>query len=365
MDGNKDEALKCMNIARSAIGSGDRTRAQKFITKAQRLDPSLSLSASDLLSNLDAQPGPTTKSPPPPPSARPRVRVSASGSKPESSDSATSVAYTEEQISIVREIKRKKNYYEILGVEESCGVEEIRKAYRKLSLKVHPDKNKAPGAEEAFKAVSKAFQCLSNEESRKRYKLVGSDEEVFERRAAAPRRGGGQGFFDGDVDAEEIFRNFFYGGMNPAGRNTQFGSFSFGPGMGVRMGNNNRNNNNNGNNGSVGLAKALIQLLPVLLILVFSFMPSNDPVYSISRQYPYQYRFTTQKGVNYYVKSGGFVQRYPPNSPERVRLEEQVERDYVSILAHNCRLELQRFQWGYIRETPHCDSLKQFEAVAG
>lgn len=362
MDGNKDEALKCLNIARGAIGSGDRTRALKFIAKAQRLDPSLS--ASDLLSNLDAQPGPTTESPPPP-SARPRVRVSASGSKPESSDSATSVAYTEEQISIVREIKRKKNYYEILGVEESCSVEEIRKAYRKLSLKVHPDKNKAPGAEEAFKAVSKAFQCLSNEESRKRYKLVGSDEEVFERRAAAPRRGGGQGFFDGDVDAEEIFRNFFYGGMNPAGRNTQFGTFSFGPGMGVRMGNNNRNNNNNGNNGSVGLAKVLIQLLPVLLILVFSFMPSNDPVYSISRQYPYQYRFTTQKGVNYYVKSGGFEQRYPPNSPERVRLEEQVERDYVSILSHHCRLELQRFQWGYIRETPHCDSLKQFEAVAG
>lgn len=372
MDGNKDEALKCLKIAQDAISSGDQTRAKKFIAKAQRLDPSLS-AAADLLSNLDSADGPTTQSSPPSAKEsgpRPRVRVSGAGSSSQSANStsssaakvSTSVAYTEEQIAIVREIKRKKDYYEILGVEESCSVEDIRKAYRKLSLKVHPDKNKAPGAEEAFKAVSKAFQCLSNEESRKRYKLMGSDEQLFERRAA-PRRGGQgfNGFFDGDVDADEIFRNFFYGGMNPAAGTTQFGSFSFGPGMGVRMG----NNNNNGNNGSLGLARTLIQLLPVLLILLFTFMPSNDPVYSISRQYPYQYRFTTQKGVNFYVKSGGFEKSYPPNSPERVRLEEQVERDYVSILAHNCRLELQRFQWGFIRETPHCDSLKQFEAVAG
>lgn len=61
------------------------------------------------------------------------------------------------------------------------------------------------------KAVSKVFQCLSNEESKSRYKLVGSDEELFKRRAAMPRRGdsGGQGFFDGDVDVEEVFMNFF------------------------------------------------------------------------------------------------------------------------------------------------------------
>ncbi|KAK9994674.1 hypothetical protein SO802_024377 [Lithocarpus litseifolius] len=105
--------------------------------------------------------GPTNNgtSAPSKPSDQPSVRH-----RGPSSSASASASYTEEQIAIVRQIKKKKDYYEILGVEKSCTVEDVRKAYRKLSLKVHPDKNKAPDAEEAFKAVSKAFQCLSNEE---------------------------------------------------------------------------------------------------------------------------------------------------------------------------------------------------------
>lgn len=357
MDGNKDEAMKCLKIGKDALESGDRTRALKFISKARRLDPSLPVD--DLLFNLDGQSSdnPATGS-----SSNPsgnektdepgvRRRVPANGSSP----AAASVAYTEEQISIVREVKRKKDYYEILGLEKTCSVEDVRKAYRKLSLKVHPDKNKAPGAEEAFKSVSKAFKCLSVEESRKQYDLVGSDEPVYERRAARrTRQGFSNGFYyEGDVDAEEIFRNFFFGGMNP-GAATQFNGFSFGPGMGARMG---------GDNGSGLNIRTLIQLLPVLLILLLNFLPSNEPVYSLSRSYPYEYRFTTAKGVNYFVKSTKFEQDYPSGSPERVKLEGRIENDYFSILSQNCRLELQRLQWGFIRETPNCDVLKRFQTA--
>lgn len=85
--------------------------------------------------------------------------------------------YTEEKLQLIMKIKRSKDYYEILGLEKSCSVEEIRKAYRKLSLKVHPDKNKAPGSEEAFKKVSKAFKCLSNDDSRTKYDQAGLVEE--------------------------------------------------------------------------------------------------------------------------------------------------------------------------------------------
>ena len=362
MDGNKDDALKCLKLGKEAMDSGDRTRARKFLTKAQRLDPTLPVD--DLLSAIDKDSGEgspsdadapsngTADSPSSKPSDQPSIRQRVSSTGSPSSNSSVAAAATPEQIAIVMELKKKKDYYEILGLEKSCSVEDIRKAYRKLSLKVHPDKNKAPGAEEAFKSVSKAFQCLSSEESRRKYDLVGSDEPVYERRTRHAAHGF-NGFYDADVDAEEIFRNFFFGGMAPA---TQFRGFSFQTGMGHRQAD---------DHGSGGFnVRALIQILPILLILLLNFLPSSDPVYSLSRSYPYEYKFTTEKGVNYYVKSTKFEQEYPLDSRERASLEHHVEREYFSILAQNCRLEIQRRQWGFIRETPHCDMLQRFETQA-
>ncbi|KAE9609711.1 hypothetical protein Lal_00006172 [Lupinus albus] len=363
MDGNKDDALKCFKIGKQALESGDRTRALKFLTKARHLDPTLPLD--DLLSTLEndnstfqtASPTPNTRSGASSPRHSDQTSIRRRGSKIESDSSSSSVSYTEEQVAFVREIRRKKNYYEILGLEKSCTVDDVRKAYRKLSLKVHPDKNKAPGAEEAFKAVSKAFQCLSDEESRKKYGLSGEDESVFEGRAARTR---GQhnhhhhAFYEGDVDAEEIFRNFFFGGMAPA--TTNFRGFSFGHGVGARQG--------GGEQGSGGFnVRALIQLLPVLFVLLLNFLPSSQPVYSLSRSYPYEHLFITPQGVNYYVKSSKFDEDYPINGPERTSIEDRVEREYFSILRQNCRLEMQRRQWGYIHETPYCDMLRKFNSV--
>ena len=64
---------------------------------------------------------------------------------------------------------RQPDYYNTLGVDKKASQEDIKKAYRKLARRYHPDQNKEPGAEERFKEVSEAYDVLSDPEKRKRY----------------------------------------------------------------------------------------------------------------------------------------------------------------------------------------------------
>ncbi|MDE6126276.1 MAG: DnaJ domain-containing protein, partial [Muribaculaceae bacterium] len=68
----------------------------------------------------------------------------------------------------------KRDYYEVLGVSKTATADEIKKAYRKLAIKYHPDKN--PGdkeAEEKFKEAAEAYEVLSNDEKRQKYDQFG------------------------------------------------------------------------------------------------------------------------------------------------------------------------------------------------
>ncbi|GAB5566763.1 dnaJ homolog subfamily C member 18 isoform X1 [Prionailurus iriomotensis] len=111
-------------------------------------------------------------------------------------------------------IKKCRNYYEILGVSRNASDEELKKAYRKLALKFHPDKNCAPGATDAFKAIGNAFAVLSNPDKRLRYDEYGDEQVTF----TAPR---GRPYsyyrdFEADITPEELF-NVFFGGHFPTG----------------------------------------------------------------------------------------------------------------------------------------------------
>src|SRR5713226_2744222 len=77
----------------------------------------------------------------------------------------------------------KRDYYEVLSVSRTASDEDIKKAYRKLALQYHPDRNQAPEATERFKEATEAYQVLSDTEKRSMYDRYGH--HAFERGAGA------------------------------------------------------------------------------------------------------------------------------------------------------------------------------------
>lgn len=111
-----------------------------------------------------------------------------------------------------------RDYYETLGVSRSAEPDEIKRAYRKLARKYHPDVNKDPGAEETFKEVSRAYEVLSEPEVRARYDRFGEAGVG----GAAAGAGGFQDFQDMGGFAD-IFESFFNGFSGQPGQQRRRG----------------------------------------------------------------------------------------------------------------------------------------------
>lgn len=103
-----------------------------------------------------------------------------------------------------------KDYYEILGVKKNATQDEIKRAYRELALKLHPDRNKSPEAEGKFKELNEAYAVLSNPDKRKTYDMYGSE--------GVHQRYTNEDIFRG-TDFEDIFKDL--------GFNINFGNFGF------------------------------------------------------------------------------------------------------------------------------------------
>src|SRR4051794_3546446 len=87
-----------------------------------------------------------------------------------------------------------RDYYEVLGVPRDSNAEDVRRAYRKLARRYHPDVNKEADAEDRFKEVSEAYEVLSDPEKRERYDRLGANWKAGEDVSGAAGFGGSEGF---------------------------------------------------------------------------------------------------------------------------------------------------------------------------
>ncbi|KAG2388074.1 hypothetical protein C9374_000924 [Naegleria lovaniensis] len=245
MEANKDSAIQCLHIVKESIIEASSSsnpdecydKAIRLINKAKKLYEDINpsehgfdrhfKSLDDLtgyiLSKRHHKPTSHNASSSNASASTSRSHSATNGQSSSTDDSPSTPTYTNEQRQeVLALLKLKDDYYKVLGVEKTATKEQIKKAYRKLALKFHPDRNSVPEATEAFKIIGAAYMCLSDDEKRKLYDAYGTDdrqkigmsqqEAMFGRRRGAFSTNGGFYYYGGNhggMDEDEIFFDLF------------------------------------------------------------------------------------------------------------------------------------------------------------
>jgi len=419
MEVNKEQAEKCKTIGANALKQAQYDKAVKFFKKSLHLYPlpgveallstaermakgensstnagsgssnsnhtntngasystSSSFNGSASASSSTRRPAPATASAPTPATSAP-----AGGGRA----STPAMEATVERILKAKEGGRGA-HYRVLGINQNATENEIKKAYRKSAIKVHPDKNSAQNSDEAFKAVGLAYATLSDPQKRTIYDRYG--EEDPDNRGGGMggmRRGpGGMNFRPGqEVNPEDIFNMFFGGGMG-GGMNRGPGGVHFSTNFGGMPGGfrqqQQQQRRRGGGQGqqqqaqeteTPGLA-SLIQLLPFLIIMLLSFFNMNND-YSAdgggggsgSNKSPGLYRYftlsskdpfvnplhtklTKVKDIPYFVDNK-FLRTLYRDRYQLAQVERMVERAYENYLVDECNIQ-RRYKKGQLAE---------------
>lgn len=283
MEGNKDEALRCLSMAKHCLKTGDLIKASRLAEKSNRLYPTVQVKEFLLvIKNSKKKQGgiyPTDKREP-----------------TENTDRKFS---PEQQNAVKAVLACKKDYYKVLAIEKTATDIEIKKAYRKKALTFHPDKNSAPGADEAFKLVAEAFGTLSDSNKRAIHDQGGTREIPRYRRRRE------------NVSREEMYNAFFERQHRPHHyqRRQEAGFGEYFP------------------------------FIMIILVLVLSILVSveNEPLYAFeSTASNTQRRDTAKNNIRYYVNPNMFSNKVG-NSEYRLRYtENQIEIDWVTVLQRQC-----------------------------
>jgi DnaJ homolog subfamily B member 12 len=303
---NRDEAQRCIELGISALKSNDIDKALRLFQKSLSLFPTEE--AERYLRTVLEKKQKIAHSEP------------KSSSQPKSSpEFNTQAKYTPDQESLCREILKKSDYYDVLGISKTATQDEIKKSYRKLALKLHPDKNHAPSASEAFKKINKSFACLSDEIKKRTYDQTGQED------VHGLDMGGFQA--NGGDFAEHIFREFF---------NESF----FFPAQGFQRVYRTQRNHGDPRPRTEQQANnriPLMQLLPILLLIFLSIAssyPGSSEVYSFHYSSHYSVkRITDRLNVEYYLQPS-YAKELTYN--DRIKLEANVEKTYINYLTQEC-----------------------------
>lgn len=347
---NLDEAEKCRDIAKTALRKGEWDKAIKWFEKSLRLYPLAGVEG--MLKRAEEEKEKAARPPPERRASTNSMNGAASAtsngddSSARSNGTPTQRAYTEEQekgVQAVLDRKKSGGHYAVLGVEKNASEDEIKRAYKKLALKFHPDKNSAPHAEEAFKAIGTAVSVLTDADKRAAYDQFGEDDE-----GNSAGGGGHAGFrqrgqWGREPAPEDIFNMFF--GIPPRGQGgavrTNVHTFNFNQGF------------RQANRGGQGQAQqqgfsfwGIIQAMPMLLMLIFSLFGFNsgDPGFRMGPQQGFTLRRTTREapgvaeGIAYYVPLD-FTRSVARDRAQLAKVEKRVMEERKNELGAQCSRE--------------------------
>lgn len=161
MEANRDAASQSLTVAARAKQDGDLHKALKFARKSNELFPTHE--AALMMTQVEATLREASKggSAAAPEASQAERRPTSTTSASSCSGDQQQTSATQPQSELVRRILSANSFYDVLSVPWNVEETEIRKAFRKLAILLHPDKNNSPGAEEAFKKVRTASQRRS------------------------------------------------------------------------------------------------------------------------------------------------------------------------------------------------------------
>jgi len=327
---NRDEAIRCLNIARDHYNQKNYEQALKFFQKSYKLEKS------DDALNMMTKCGEAIRNAQGAETNGNHQQSQQNRSRTENGSSARSEP-TKKDTTIrneaIKNIMKTKDFYEILGVTKTSTEDEIKKSYKKLALKFHPDKNKEVGADEAFKKIAQAYDCLTDPEKKRKYDEYGTEEP--EQHYQHYRQ-----HYSEDISADDIFGMFFGNGFAQGGPRRRYQQrppqqhYQEEPRGGRR-----------GNTGTKNLP--LLQFLPILIIIIstFAFGSSHeDPVFSLTPTYKYNIeRKTPNLKLAYYVESS-FQGDYGSNRSKLNQLERGIEINYLQQMESNCNTAKRKVQ---------------------